>query len=46
MLELAFVAGAAVYLVALVCMPFLLVWGFLAGLFDLPGGLTYDDDDD
>ena len=46
MLELAFVAGAAVYLVMLACMPFLLVWGFLAGLFGLPNGLTDEDDED
>ena len=26
-------------------MPFLLVWGFLAGLFDLPGSLTADEDE-
>ena len=45
MLELAFVAGAAVYAGMWLCMPFLLVWGFFAGLFGLPGGLNDDADE-
>ncbi len=46
MLELAFVAGAAVYAGMWLCLPFWLVWAFFAGLFDLPGSLTADDEDE
>ena len=41
MLELAFVAGAAAYLGVWLCLPFYMVWSFLAALF----GLDEDEDE-
>ena len=38
MLELALVASMALSAVVVCMLPFALLWDFLAGLFDLPGG--------